>query len=441
MQIPFSGPLGPTNGKSSDGCLHSSVPYEKPLACVSSSVAKPVSKIIRGNSDGAGGITYEDVTAAMSAVGGSTTTVFDLTDPNGDQVWVEIDEDETIVGFGLYVTGEAVFDGTSACTVKYKNLQGAWVDVACTHTGAANMLGMVYINFDPILGSQLALQDSLIDPVNGEQSHKFVIGFSGIENITVAPIIDTVFKLYPDENKSLTDLTSFIVDDVADIPAAYETLELFAHAGDRTLFAVEKPFAKMKINLSRERLTPDCKLVYLKADGTFGDVEVVTMPSASAARPGQWGTVDPGATPVEYVDVIIPPADWGEESVTVDGTAYVGYWFGIEYTAGSDSPELAMLLTVHCGQFKGTDGVRATENISSADIRMRARETSDTDSHFIAVNLDTGESRDFLLSADEGVVESLSTGLTISDGNYVAIQQLSGSEVSVPSDGFISITA
>lgn len=442
MQIKFSNPLGPTNGADNDGCLLSQLEYKRPLYAYTSSIAKPVGTVLRGNSDGNGGVTYEDITAALSSAGGASATVFDDVDPTSDRVIIEIDSTDQLSGVGLYLSTAGVYTGTAACIINYKNAAGVWTTLDCTLTGSLDVTGMADITFDTISGSDIALQDSYLDPINGTPVRSIVLQFTGISAVTTAPVVDMIYKLYNDTDKAITDADSFCVDDIADMPAVYDTMEVISHTNDMTMFCVEKPFALLKTTLERERLTPDAELVYSKADGTFGTLQIISMTSDSVARPEQWLTEDPGASPAVFVDIIVPPTDWGEQAITFDGEDYehTGYWFGIRYTASSAAPALAFLAAFKCAQFSGSVGVEATETIAEARVLLNVRETSTSDSIFAAINLTTGKCCVLALLANATSAESVFT-LGITKGDYIAIQQLSGSETSVVSDGFFTLTA
>lgn len=439
QQIPFSAPTGPTNGKDSDGCIHSSLNYVKPTYAYSSSIAQPVGNVFRGNADGSGGVLYEDVTAALATTGGTSATVFDTVDPTSDELWIEVLESDSISGFGLYLDVAGVYDGTATCSVKYKNTAGAWVDASCSLSAQLDSVGMVYITFPKITGSSLAVMDALIDPVNGEQSRRFQVKFDGVSNVSTAPSVDMIFKIFDEEDKVVSDLDSYLVDDINNLPASFDSLQIFAHLGDRTMFACDKPFALLDVTIERERLTPDTKFVYSKADGTFGDMTVISLASEDALRVGEAFT---NSTPGTYRDIILPPSDWGDQTVDITGEdyAHTGKWWGIEYTAGSSAPVMAMLLALKCGMFDGTDGIEATETISAAKASINVRNTSTSDAIFVVANLTTGASVNFTLLANEDKAESTGT-MAITVGDKLAVQQLSGSEVSVPSDGFITISA
>lgn len=436
MNIPFSAPLGPTNGRDNDGCLHSRLAYANPTAALTSTIAMPVGNVFRGNADAAGGITYEDITTPLSAASGTDATLFDDENPTMDELWIDVDQDDSIVGFGIYITTPGVYTGTAACEVRYKNTSGVWVTADCDISGQLDSVGMVYISFPVVLGSSLALQDALIDPVNNPQSRRFLIKFNGITAVTTAPVVDMLVKTVSTEQ--LIDLIDYIADDVDSIPAAYDALSLFTHAGDRSLFGFSERFSLLKITIKRERVTPDANLIYSKADGTFGVIQALKLNSADAGRSGQWLTVDPGASPVDYVDVFSPPSDWGKQTISVNGSSYRGYFIGLEYTAGSDAPELAMLISMKAGEFVGVDGVECKQQISNADVSVLVRNPSTSECVFAIANITTGTYGLLTLPADE-YNATVGTSLSFAVGDKIAIQQISGDEVSVPSDGFFTI--
>lgn len=438
MHISFSNPAGPSNGRDSDGALHSRLSYNKPTHAYSASIATAATGVMRGNSDGNGGMTYEDISAALGSIGGTETTLFDDVDPTGDEIWIEIDDADVISGFGLYITTAGVYTGTAACEVKYKNTSGEWVTAACALSEQLDAIGIVYVTFDSVNGGSVALQDALIDPSVNPTSRRFMLRFSGITGVTTAPVIDMVFKMSGSGEHILTDSDSYAVDTVAEIPALYDTLNILSHVGDRTMFCFDKPFALLKTTIEKERLTPDAKMVYSKADGTFGDLTMLAMNSDSAARAGQYATIDPGASPVEYIDILTPPADWAEQTITIGGEEKTGYWIGIEYTSESTAPVLAMLIALQAAEFKGTEGVECNETIVDANVSLYVRSASTADSTFAIINLTKSTYALLTLPADT-YQASVETALDISIGDKVAIQQLTGSEVSVPSDGFFTI--
>lgn len=436
MIIPFSNPLGPTNGPNSDGCVHSVLPYELPIGACTSTVALSVGNVFRGNADAAGGITYEDITSDLSGVGTSETTIFDTVNPTMDELWVEVESGDEIEGFGMYITTAGVYTGTATCEVRYKDTLNVWQSASCQISGQLDAVGMVYISFPAVLGGNLALQDALIDPVNNPQARRFLIKFNGITAVTTAPIVDMLIKTVSTEQ--FTDISNYIADDVANIPGSYDTLSLFTHSGDRSLFCFAKRFALMKIQIERGRTTSDANVIYSKSDGTYGTLSVLQMQSNDAARVGQWLTVDPGASPVEYVDIITPPDDWASQSITIGSSTYTGYFMGLEYTAGDSAPELSMLISLKAAEFTGSDGIEIKTAISAAKIAVNVRGTSDEDAVFAVINLTKGTTAILTLPALEYTAE-ISTSLVFSIGDRVAVQQLTGSETSVPSDGFISI--
>lgn len=436
MIIPFSNPIGPTNGPDSDGCIHSRLSYTLPFAAITSTVASSVGNVFRGNADASGAITYEDVTADLSGVGTSETTIFDTVNPTMDELWIEVDEGDSIDGFGMYITTAGVYTGTATCEVRYKDTTGVWQSADCAISAQLNAVGMVYITFPTVLGSALAIQDGLIDPVNSAQSRRFLIKFNGITAVTTAPIVDMLVKTVTSE--LYTDISNYIADDVANIPSAYDTLSLLTHVGDKSLFCFEKRFALMKIQIERERTTSEANIVYSKSDGTLGIISTMQLQTEDTARVGQWLTIDPGASPVYYVDIITPPSDWGQQTITIGETTHTGYFIGLQYTESGSSPKLSMLVTLQAATFSGIEGIEVNTEITNATIGINVRGTSDTASTFVVANLTTGEYSVITLLAEQYSADEQTT-LAFSVGDKVAIQQLTGSETSVPSDGFFTI--
>lgn len=287
MLIPFSQPLGPTNGPDSDGCIFSRLDYRQAIAVYSSTVISPAPRVFRGNADASGSVSYTDITSALSAIGGSTVTLFDTVNPTADEIWIEVLSTETINGIGFYLSTAGVYTGTAHCEVKYRGTAG-WVDVDCTLSDQFRTVGMKYVTFNSIPGSSIVLSDALINPTTAPQLRRVQIKFTGITAVTTAPIFDRVSRIFPDGARELTDLTNPNPDNLADMLVMFGSIESLPMAGDRIMFCFSSPFAKIKVDTARARISANTKVIYSKGNNVYGDVTFLEMLSDSATRQGQW---------------------------------------------------------------------------------------------------------------------------------------------------------
>lgn len=440
MLIPFSQPLGKTNGVDSDGCIFSKLSYKKPIAAYTSTVLSPSGRIYRGNADVSGNVSYSDVTTALSIIGGSAVSLFDTVNPTADELWIDIQNTETIDGFCLYVTTAGVYTGTAHCDVRYRNTSGQWTIVDCTLSSQFNTVGMKYINFGTsINGSTVALADALINPVTNPQLRRILIKFTDITAVTTAPLFDRLSRLLPAASRVLTGLNSYLVDDVNNIPASFDTLEILPMVGDRTMFCFNMPFAKTKINLKRARITANAKVVYSKGNNQYGDITFLEMNSDSDTRVNQWLTLAP-ATTVEATDTIMPPTDWAQQTINLGGTDYTGYWIGLEYTADDSAPLLAMLLTLKAGMWieAEIDGETASESIAATKFSIHLRDGVDAETKYLLVHI-TSKKYVVLTLPANGTYAETAINMGMTKGDKLILQQLTGSETSVPTDGHFTI--
>ena len=431
-------PTGPTSGRNSDGGIRTNLNYVKPQKMITSSIAVPVTNVYKGNADASGDVSYTDVTAALSAHNGSYETLFDTVNPTADTWLMAIAESDTVVGFGVLVTTAGVYSGTATPVINYKNTSGAWVEVACTIDSQMDTTGMKMITLStPISGSQLSLVDDPNDPIGLLALHRFRLKFSGITSVTTPPEFDIMIKMRQADDHHYTDISDYLADDVSGIPAAYDTVETFVYQGDRTLFFLDSPFAKLKVQIERRRESADEKVIYSKSDGTFGEVTLLDITSDDPARPDQVGTIDPGATPVEYIDVYLPPEDWSPMTINVEGEDITGYVFGTEAVSSDTTSHLVGLFAYKFGEFIGASGVPCDGAIANGTFRVDTRDPSATEAKFLIADNITGKSTVATLSANEYVSDA--PGVNIAAGSEALIQQLMGDAVDQVSDVEFSV--
>lgn len=94
--IPFAGPVNATCGATSDGLVLGNVAQAPFVASISTAASSQGTRVVRGNADISGAVTYSDIATAASSQTANDVTIFDATNPTADQLWVEVGSSDSI---------------------------------------------------------------------------------------------------------------------------------------------------------------------------------------------------------------------------------------------------------------------------------------------------------------------------------------------------------
>lgn len=413
------------------GLIRSSINKTDPIKGVSAVLVNTSTQVIHGDNDGSG-LKYTDITTAVNNFTENDVALFNTTSPNEDRLCVKMTTNDDIQSIDLLISTAGVYTGTLQAALRYKKASdNTWTtttfaNLDLTTTGVKRIMGN--INY-----SEIALTDNLLDPVNKPQERCLYVVFQGITAVTTPPFAsrlwlhrkDTAIKIY-------TDFTNLVKGDYT----GTATLQLFPQTGDISLIGFAAPFAKMYALITRPRFASwQTKLIYSKADGTFADLptaNIIATPSG-VSNDELW-TAATSAT--EYIDVFIPPSDWGV--TTVDGVS--AYYFGWQYTADATSPQLILQAKIQAQIFSTTAiGMSTGETATYTRFEASVNETSPSATTLLLANDKTGKSVTVTIPANQTTSESV-ISLAVQPQDQVLQQVLISHALVTPADILIKLS-
>lgn len=108
MIIPFANPLGPQNGPAADGVIFGVLPQVPAATALSQIHLAPFTKVLRGNADASGSVTWSNVTTAANNDTAGDVSLFDTINPTADRLCIELSADDEIDGVSLLLSTAAV---------------------------------------------------------------------------------------------------------------------------------------------------------------------------------------------------------------------------------------------------------------------------------------------------------------------------------------------
>lgn len=193
ITIPFANRLGPNSGPAGDGVVFGVIPRIAPVTALSQVHLSPFTKILRGNADALGAITYSNVTTAANNDTAGDVSLFDTVNPTVDRLCIELSPNDEINGVSFLVSIAAVLTGAPVADVFYRTVAG-WASAAAIVTPALTSTGLKKIGFTAVKYADISPIDDLIDPRNGTQMRCLFVQFSGITAVTTAPLFTRIWK-------------------------------------------------------------------------------------------------------------------------------------------------------------------------------------------------------------------------------------------------------
>jgi hypothetical protein len=441
FQLPFSGPLGTMSGPSEDGCLYSKLPRLPTPVAITQAAVSEGDMIYVGDAATDGSIAFFDRTMAAASATADDVSFFDGDDPTRDTLCLALVPGDILSSIDFLVTTPGVYTGVASARVSYKQVSGGWTDVVVTATPDFRTVGLKRLIFNPIDIANVALLSDMIDPRNQPDMRCVLITFGGISNVTTPPRFSRIFKRRaPGVPKVVSAFTNLLNAAVTTDFTPYLSVTALPLAGDTTLLGYAGPWTQMRVKLTRPRFNGwPLKMIYSKADGTFGTMlpAEIDMNSGTVGQP--WTSTTTG---VWLSDKITPPTDWGPTTI-VDklGVSSTMYWWGWEYLADATMPQPLLLASFDAQPFSspGTTGVRAVGSGAISLFEIYARATSPSESRFLIANSRSGVSLVVVVPANAERAE-VPIAMTIEDGDEIIVQQIAGDNLVQLADGFIRLS-
>jgi hypothetical protein len=282
------------------------------------------SRLLRGNADAAGGVTYTNVTGATDA------TVFDTVNPAEDVIVLNVPDGVTVIGITLILSTAAALTGAPVADVYYKSTSGAWVTAAAIVTPTLTALGAAAVTFTGIAASSIALIDDLLAPRVSPQIRCLFLRFTGITAVTTAPTFATI-QVRASTAANGAD-TAGVVAQMVSPTFTHGVASPDASApalNDLDLFGFDEKPLSLRPTVYRPGLRAHKReWVYSKADGTFPTLTPIdptgkltgvasatyTARSVVTTTAGTWGTSG------TFSDVGIAGDGWVEGTVGASPT-------------------------------------------------------------------------------------------------------------------------
>lgn len=414
---------GRISATENNGVLRSSIPLVDPVKAVTVALSVASTRVLHGNDDGTG-IKYTDISTAVNDFATNDVPLFDTTNPNNDRLCIALAVADDIEQVAILLGQAGVYTGQLQVATQYKResdktwITSAYVNANFTTTGMKDIA--VDIKY-----SDIAFTDDLIDPAGAVAQKCLYVLFRGITAVTTAPLASRLW-LHRKHTavKAYTDFTALVQGTYT----GTATLQLLPHQGDVSLVGFAKPFAKMHAVITRARASAwQSELVYLKADGTVTVLPNANILSTPSALSGDELWTRPAGT---YVDVFIPPDDWG--ATTVDGVA--GYYFGWRYTADATSPELVLQAKIQAQIFNTSAlGMSTGETATYTKFEANVNETSPSATTLLIANDITGVSVTVTIPANQNTAESV-ISLPVTPTTQLLQQVLSSHALVTPAD-------
>lgn len=414
---------GRISATENNGVLRSSIPLVDPIKAVTVAQSVTSVKVLHGNDDGTG-IKYSDKSTAVNDFSVDDVPLFDSSNPNNDRLCIALAEVDDVEHTAILLSRAGVYTGQLQVATQYKRasdnvwVTSSYVNADFTSTGMKNILS-------DIKYSDIAFTDDLIDPA-GEPQHKCLnILFKGITAVTTAPLASRIWlHRKSTATKAYTDFTNLVKGTYT----GTDTLQLLPHQGDVSLIGFAKPFAKMHAVITRPRVSEwQTELVYVTASGEIKAVPTANILSASSALTGDELWTRPAGT---YVDVFIPPSDWG--LFTIDNQA--AYYFGWRYTADAAAPGLVLQVKVQGQTFDTTAiGMTTGEATTYTVFDINTIDISPSATVFLIANDRTGDSITTTLPANSNSAESV-ISFQVQSTDQLLFQVLSAHPLVTPAD-------
>lgn len=321
LTIPFANPIGPNSGPNGDGIIFGVLPQVAASSVLRISHLAGLSRVLRGNADASGSITYTDVSIAAGNDTPNDVALFDTANPTADRLCIEFAATDRINGIKFLIGTAAVLAGTPVAQVRYKTTSG-WQTATGIVTPLLTATGLVSVSFAEINAADIALIDDLIDPIANPQIRCLFLQFTGIASVTTAPSFTRVWKSVVHTNTMPgTILTALLAQGAnPDFSGQGEILPII---GDMTLFGFDEKPVRLVPSLYRAGNAGHAReWVYSKVDG------LAALPAASINDPSTRLTAALATAPYTARNLVstLTTGTWGTSGTFSDlGIAGNGY--------------------------------------------------------------------------------------------------------------------
>lgn len=435
--VPFAQPLGNSGGPGNDGVLHASIAKVDPIVVLSTAASGANTLVLKGDATGAS-ITWDDHTTHSNDFDVDPHPIFNTSD---DTYMLELVPGDIIESINWLVDTAGDYSAPSGTVdVWYRDNAGALVEQLDIPLPDFTSTGIVTVTLPTAIDAGNV--GFLDDPRNTRTRFRsIVVDFKNIDSVTTAPIAIRMWKKRsPSAPRNVTTFTSLITEEDK---TPYDAVKIFPLEGDVTLIGAASPWSASYIEVLRERSSDLGATQTVVSTGTSGgEVDLLDVPDENLLL--QSGDLDDfwNATGT-FVDRIIPPSAWAPGVVSVDEVDHNLYWYGWRYTSDSTQPALVLEANMTLQVFdtaNGNTGFTMTEDGTFELFELFTRDPDpDEDSTFLLTNLTEGSVVNVTVAAGE-VSSSSAISMTYSEGDIIAIQQVTGSGLNSIADGFIRIT-
>lgn len=433
LVIPFANALQPALAdRSHSGGLHSTIPISLPVAAVSTA-ASPANALLLIGDNSAGAISWSDETADADSQASNDVPVFNS---NGDMYYVALSSGDKIESLDWYVSTAGVYAGTVTANITYRDSSNNLVQHNSVAVPSFASIGVKRLMLPAAI--EYASLGEIDDPRNPRNARQraVIVEFTGITSVATPPLASKFWKRKTaDVAHSVSSFTPLVIN--AD-KSPYNAVTILPLSGDRTLVGFSAKTAALFSNINRIR-TPawQSTLIYSKADGTFGDYPAADVNVTSGVSNDEIFTGGTG----NFIDHLIPPADWGKQSITDNVGTNNMYWLGWRYTADATQPELITQLTAYGGMLSGAGvtGAIAHEAVTYSKFELFARTSSNAATWIVLSNKRTEQTASVKLAAGTSYSYS-AISFTVAVGDEIVIQVLRGAQFFNSADGMIRLS-
>lgn len=387
---------GRVSATENNGVLRSTIPLVDPIKAVSVAQSVASARVLHGNDDGTD-IKYTDISTAVNDFAANDVPLFDTTNPEKDLLCIALAVADDIEDVTILLGQAGVYTGQLQVATQYKRasdnvwVTSAYVNANFASTGIKDIL--VNIGY-----ADIAFTDDLINPSVEAPKKCLNVLFRGISAVTTAPLASRIWlRRKATASKVYTDFTAMVQGTFT----GTETLQILPHNGDESLVGFAKPFAKIHSIITRSRIsTWQTELIYLTASGERKVIPAANILSTSSALSGDELWTRPAGT---YIDVFIPPDDWG--ATIIDGVS--AFYFGWRYTLDAVSPGLVLQAKIQAQIFNtAAIGMTTGETATYTKFEANANESSPSATTLCIANDITGKSVTVTIPANANSAEA-----------------------------------
>lgn len=268
ITIPFANRLSSVGGPQSDGVIYGSLTRVVPVTALSQVALAGSTRVLRGNSDTNGAITWSDITTSANNDTAGDVSVFDLANPTNDMLCFELAPGDEVSGIALLVSTAASLTGVPVAEVRYRTATSGWATAAGVVTPPLTSTGLKVVTFSPVKFADVSPTDDLLDPFTLPQVKCLFLRFTGITAVTTAPLFSRAWKRRATSVAiKATNFTGMVNQGTNPDFADYQN-KIIPVTDDVTVFGWDEIPTRLNVTLYRPAASGlgARKLVYSKAD-------------------------------------------------------------------------------------------------------------------------------------------------------------------------------